>query len=382
MNKTVKLGIERIDEFKELFVNQRVGLITNPTGMDNNFKSTIDILNEKTNLVALFSPEHGVRGNVEAGGVFDDFIDDKTGIMAYSLYNKDRKPSQKALDSLDMICIDIQDVGSRFYTFIYTMAYTMISCKESGKKFVVFDRPNPMNALDYEGNILDLNCRSFIGYYPILQRHGLTIGELAKLFNEEYQIGCDLTVIKMENYERDMYFEDTGCKWVLPSPNIPTSDICLYYNSTCIFEGTNISEGRGTTIPFKVIGATFINPYELANKMNSMGFKGVYFRPLYYTPTTAKFEKQMCGGVELHILDRKLFTPVKVGWALLDVIRNMYPNDFKINPPYREGGNCMLNLNTGCKYITENKYPLSEQFAIIDKDTIEFGKIRSKYLLY
>ena len=378
----ISLGIERIDEYRDLFANKKVGLITNPTGIDKKLKSTIDILKEKVDLVALFSPEHGIRGNIEGGDLFGDYIDEKTGIKVFSLYNEEKKPTQEALDLVDMICIDLQDVGSRFYTYIYTMAYAMMACKDANKKFIVFDRPNPMNAVDYEGNILDIKYRSFIGYYPILQRHGMTIGEIARLFNDEYGIGCDLVVICMKDYIREMRFEETGCTWILPSPNIPTPTTTLFYNCSCVFEGTNISEGRGTMIPFEVIGAPFIDSFELAEKMNRLCFKDVYFRPVYFTPLFSKHVNEVCGGVQIHILNQKTFTPIKVGWALLDVIRTTYAEKFFIREPYIEGRPCMLELNTGCSYIKEQTYSLREQFEIIDQDTKQFGKIRKKYLLY
>ncbi len=378
----IKLGIDLVNENLELFKNKRVGLITNPTGIDSNFESTIDVLNKNVNLVALFSPEHGIRGSLQAGVNLGNYIDDKTGINVYSLYGATRRPSKEMLDNIDILCIDIQDVGSRFYTYIYTMAYAMQACKEYNKEFIVFDRPNPCNVEDFEGNILDIKYRSFVGYYPILQRHGLTIGELSELFNKEYEIDCRLNVIKMENYNRSMYFEDTKKLWVLPSPNIPTPSSAITYNCTCIFEGTNLSEGRGTTTPFELVGAPYIEPERLSEKMNSFGFKGVYFRPLYFTPTFSKHKDELCGGVFLHILDRKLFTPVKVGWTLLEVIRTMYPDDFQVGKPYREGGHTMLEYNTGTDKIRKHELSLEEQMIIIDKDTKEFGKIREKYLIY
>ena len=381
MNK-VLLGIDLIDNHLDLFEGKRVGLITNPTGINSNYESTIDILHKKTNLVSLYSPEHGVRGDIQAGVKMDSYIDEATNVMVHSLYGSNKRPSKELMDEIDIMCIDIQDAGSRFYTFIYTMAYAMMSCKEFDKEFVVFDRPNPTDCATVEGNILDLNYRSFIGYYPIVQRHGMTIGEIAKLFNEEYGIGCKLHIIKMENYKREMYYEDTKLLWVMPSPNFPTPNTSVVYNATCIFEGTNVAEGRGTTAPFEYCGAPYINPYEYSKALNDLGLKGVYFRPLYFTPTFSKYTNERCGGVQVHVTNRKLFKAVKVGWAMLDVVRKMYPNDFKVNPPYKEGMNTMLELNTGCGYIKSGIYTLEEQFAIIDKDTEEFKKIRSKYLLY
>ena len=378
----MNLGIDNFDAHKELFEGKRIGLITNPTGISSTFEYTIDILNKKANLVGLFSPEHGVRSNIQAGLKMDTYIDEKTGIKVYSLYGSTKKPTKEMMDELDIMAIDIQDAGSRFYTYIYTMAYAMMACKEYSKKFVVFDRPNPARADIVEGNILDLDYRSFIGYYPIVQRHGMTIGEIAKLFNEEYGIGCDLEVIKMSGYSRDMTFLDTKKLWVMPSPNFPTPKTALAYNATCVFEGTNIAEGRGTTAPFQIVGAPFIDPYKLADVLNSYHFKNVYFRPMYFTPTFSKYKDEMCGGVELHILDERLDDAVKISWAMVYEIRRLYPDDFKINPPYKEGAKCFFELNTGCGYVKENKYSIEELFAIIDKDTKEFMKIREKYLLY
>lgn len=378
----IKLGIDNIDKELDFFKGKRVGLITNPTGINSNHVSTIDILKEKVNLVCLFSPEHGVRGHLQAGVRFDTYVDEESDTIVYSLYTKDKRPTKEMLDTIDVLCIDIQDAGSRFYTYIYTMAYAMMACKEYDKEFVVFDRPNPVNGTDYEGNILDLNYRSFVGYYPILQRHGMTIGELALMFNEEYKIGCKLHIVKMEDWNRKQYFDETGLLWVVPSPNLPTIESTVVYNATCIFEGTNISEGRGTTLPFELVGAPFINPKELEEKLNSLNLPGVYFRRHYFTPTFSKFEKELCGGVQVHVIDRSKFSPVHTGWAMLDIIRHMYPNDFKVLPPYKEGNNCMLQFNTGCNYIMEDKYNLQEQFAIIEKETQLFTKTREKYLLY
>jgi uncharacterized protein YbbC (DUF1343 family) len=202
------------------------------------------------------------------------------------------------------------------------------------------------------------------------------------MFNKEFNIGCDLSVIPMKNWRRQMSFEDTLLPWVYPSPNLPTVNTAYVYNATCIFEGTNVSEGRGTTIPFELVGAPWIKPMDLASRLNKLGLPGVHFRPQYFTPTFSKHQGKMCGGVEVHVLDRKAFRPVKTGWAMLETIRQMYPDDFSVNKPWTEGKPCMLELNTGCSYIKERIYTLPEQFAIIDKDTLAFSAVRSKYLLY
>ena len=381
MSRTI-LGIERIDEFKHLFENKRVGLITNPTGIDGNFKSSIDILREKTNLVGLFSPEHGVRASIQAGEHLATYIDEETGITVYSLYGATRRPSKEILDTLDVMTIDIQDVGSRYYTFIYTMVYCMQECAKNGKKFVVFDRPNPVDCEKVEGNILDLKYRSFVGYYPIPQRHGLTIGELALLFNKEYEINCDLEVIPMLNYSRDMSFEDTKLPWVIPSPNFPTVNTAYAYNTTCVFEGTNVAEGRGTTTPFEIFGAPWMKSETLAKQLNDLNLPGVYFRPQYFTPTFAKYAGELCGGVFLHITDRDAFHSIKASWAILRVIRENYKEYFKISAPYVEGRPCMFEFETGCDYIRDMTYTLQEEWDILDKDEASFREVRKNYLIY
>lgn len=378
----IRLGIDSLKENLNLFKNKRVGLVTNPTGINSNFTSTIDCLKEYVNLVALFSPEHGVRGDIQAGVHLDTYTDERTGCIVHSLYGKTRRPTKEMMDTIDILCIDIQDAGSRFYTYIYTMAYAMMACKEYDKKFVVFDRPNPINGINYEGNILDLEYRSFIGYYPIIQRHGMTMGELAKMFNEHFEINCDLEIVLMKNYDRSKYYDELPLLWVSPSPNLPTINSAIVYNATCIFEGTNLSEGRGTTQPFEIVGAPWIDPYEYAEALNMAKLEGVYFRPLYFKPMFSKNEKKMCGGVQLHVLDRQVFKPVKVGWTMLDIVRKLYPNDFEVLKPYTEGRPCMLEFNTGGSFIKNNIYTLEEQYEILSNDAKEFSKLREKYLLY
>ena len=376
----VYLGIDLIDENLDIFEGKRVGLITNPTGINSNYQSTIDILYAKTNLKALFAPEHGIRGASAAGGTVTDEIDPVTNLPVYSLYGSTSAPTKEMMDEIDILCIDIQDVGARFYTYIYTMAYAMQSCKQYNKEFVVFDRPNPVSGSVVEGTILEETYSSFIGLYPIVQRHGMTIGEIAKFFNEEEHIGCNLTIIKMKNWSRDMYFDECGIPWVLPSPNMPTLDTAIVYTGTCLFEGTNLSEGRGTTRPFELIGAPWIDSIALANSLNALGLNGVYFRPASFTPTTSKFSGKQCYGVQVHVTNRSTFESVKTGYAMLEVIRTMYKDDFQILNA--SSSRCTLNLLTGCGYITAHKYTLEQQFKLIDAGTAEFKTIRAKYLLY
>lgn len=382
MKNKVILGIENIDAYKNIFEGKRIGLITNPTGIDSNFKSSIDILREKCNLVGLFSPEHGVRGSLQAGAHVDTYVDDLTGITVYSLYGSNKKPGKELMDKLDIMSIDIQDNGSRYYTFIYTMAYAMMACAEFDKEFVVFDRPNPVNGKEVEGNHLDTSkYRSFVGYYDIPQRHGMTIGELALLFNKEFGINCKLHVIPMIGWKRSMNFEETGLPWVVPTPNLPTVSSAYCYNATCLFEGTNVAEGRGTTTPFELVGAPFFNSEKLANELNSYNLPGVHFRPQWFTPTFAKYKDELCGGVFVHITDRSKFKAVKTNLTMLNHIRNNY-KEFEENKPYVEGRPSLFGLECGCDEITNNSVSHEKQLKLIEKGTRDFKKIRKPYLLY
>lgn len=381
--KKVILGIENIDNYANIFEGKRVGLITNPTGITSDFVSSIDVLRKKTNLVALFSPEHGVRASIQAGMHLDTYVDDETGITVFSLYGKSKKPSKEVMDNVDVLTIDIQDNGSRYYTFIYTMAYAMMACAEFDKEFVVFDRPNPINGAKVEGNHLDVEkYRSFVGYYDIPQRHGLTIGELALLFNDKFGINCKLHVIPMIGWERNMDFEDTNLPWIIPTPNIPTVATTYVYNTTCIFEGTNVAEGRGTTTPFELVGAPWMKAERLAEDLNSYNLPGVYFRPQWFTPTFSKYKDELCGGVFLHITDRKAFNSMRTSWVMLNHIRTKYPDDFKINKPYVEGRPTLFHFEAGHDTIIDNSVSLEEQFKLLDEAQNDFIKLREKYLLY
>jgi uncharacterized protein YbbC (DUF1343 family) len=377
----IKVGIERVNDYLDLFENKKVGLITNPTGVDSNFKSTINILNDLTNLVALYSPEHGVRGDLQAGVRLDDYVDLQTGCKVFSLYGKNKKPTYEMVKDIDILCFDIQDVGARFYTYIYTLAYVMMASKEFNKEVIVFDRPNPVGGIEVEGNILDVNFRSFVGYYPLVQRYGLTIGELATLFNQEYGINCKLKVIKMANYKRTMYFEDTGQPFVMPSPNIPTSDSTLAYLTTCIFEGTNMSEGRGTTKPFSIIGAPWLNVDELLNKLGKEELSGVEFRKIFFTPTFSKHSGELCNGIEMYITNKDIFKPIKIGYILIYFIKESN-KEFDYIKPYKEGMNPMINLLTGDDFLRENKLSLSELLDKINKDSEVFKSMKERYHLY
>lgn len=378
----VKTGIDNIDKYINLFEGKRVGLITNPTGIDSEFRSTIDILKEKTNLVALYSAEHGIRGDIQAGEKVENYIDEKTGIRVYSLYGKNKKPTYEILKDIDILVFDMQDVGARFYTYLYTMAYAMQSCSEFNLEFVVFDRPNPIGGEEVEGNILNKECSSFVGLYPITQRYGLTIGETARLFNEEFLIGCNLHIVPLEGWKRSMYFEETGLPFVMPSPNMPTIDTAIVYTGTTFFEGTNISEGRGTTKPFEIIGAPWLDAYKLSDVMNSLKLPGVNFRPIYFTPTFSKHSGELCKGVQLYVNDRASFKPVKTGLMLLYNIKEQSGEKFEFLKPFTEKSRSGMDYLTGCSYIVEGKYSIDEVVTMWEEEALKFKTIKEKYHIY
>lgn len=377
----IKLGIENIEPYLSLFEGKRVGLITNPTGVDQHFKTTIEILKEKTNLVSLFSPEHGVRGNVQAGVKLDPYIDPETNAMVYSLYGETRRPTEAMMNEIDILCFDIQDVGARFYTYIYTMSFALEACKTYGKKMVIFDRPNPLGGVTVEGNLLDLNFRSFVGFYSIPQRYGLTIGELANYFNQEEHIHADLTVIPMVGYKRSMHYADTHCPFVLPSPNIPTQETIYAYLTTCYFEGTNLSEGRGTTKPFQLFGAPWFNSKAMLKALWGYHLKGVTFRKHYFTPTFSKHQNVLCEGLELYVTDVHTFEPVKTGMILLHLIKEIHP-EFQLIQPPKTGQNLFFNLLIGDDFIENNRLSLDQIIEKMRVDQLAFTTVKERYHLY
>lgn len=377
----ITVGIERLAEFDHLFSGKRVGLITNPTGVTRDFTTTIELMHRQTNLVCLFSPEHGVRGDLQAGERLDDSVDEETGCKVYSLYGNTKKPTKEMMDQIDILAFDMQDVGARFYTYLYTMAYALMACKEFDKPFVVFDRPNPVNAVTVEGNILQEFFGSFVGNYHLPQRYGLTIGELVMYFNEELNIHADLHVVSMIGYQRTMSYHDTGFPWVLPSPNIPTKETPYYYLSTCIFEGTNMSEGRGTTKPFQIVGSPYLDSTKIIKLMRAYDLPGIDFRSLYFTPTFSKHQGVLCHGIELYITDYTAFQPVLTGMILAKVIEQNHP-EFCFNPPYKEGLRQMIDLLNGDDFIRTNRLSIKEIAAVIEHDSAQFTMQKRRYHIY
>ncbi len=326
---TVRLGCERLfDDELEQVRGRRVGLITNHSGIDSRLRSTADNLHAHPDidLVRLFGPEHGIRGDAEDGVPVDDAVDPHTQVPTTSLYGERRQPTPEELQQIDVLLFDIQDVGVRFYTYLYTMSLGMAACASAGVRFIVLDRPNPIGGLKIEGNVLDPAFASFVGLYPLPIRYGLTIGELALLLNEEFHIGADLQIIKLEGWQRSMHWQATGLPWVAPSPNMPTVDTATVYPGTCFFEGTNISEGRGTTRPFEQVGAPFLDGFDLAAALETRQIPGVGWRPVTFRPAHSKHAGEVCRGVQLHVLDPEKFEPVRAGFEALAAVRRLSPD--------------------------------------------------------
>ncbi|WP_282068923.1 exo-beta-N-acetylmuramidase NamZ family protein [Bacillus pumilus] len=378
----VKTGIETLLSGNLSWLKgKRVGLITNPTGIDANMKSSVDLLFEHPSikLTALYGPEHGVRGDAQAGEGVESYTDEKTGLPVYSLYGKTRKPTPDMLKDVDVLLFDIQDVGARYYTYIYTMAYAMEAVKENNIPFVVLDRPNPIGGLKVEGPVLEPEHASFVGLYPIPLRHGMTPGELAKFFNKEFHINADVTVIKMKNWKRSMTFDDTKLPFVLPSPNMPTVDSTFVYPATGLIEGTNVSEGRGTTKPFELIGAPYINSSELADHLNQLKLKGVQFRPVSFTPTFSKHAGKLSHGVQLYVTDRSSFEAVKTGLSIIKAIHDLYPKDFQF---LQTGSFDKLIGNGWIKEEINQGTSVKHIMKRYHHDLKSFEKKRKKYLIY
>lgn len=319
-----------LQEKAKLIKNRSIGLITNPTGVDEELRDNVSLFAADTrfDLAALFAPEHGFWGAAQDVLSISSFVDERTKTPVYSLYGENRKPTPEMLENIDALIFDIQDVGSRFYTFISTMKLAMESAAQHGVIFIVLDRPNPINGVAVEGNILNPKFSSFVGAHPLPVRHGLTIGELALLFKSELKLDLELKVVKMQGWCRDMWYDDTGLHWILPSPNMPTLTTATLYPGTCFIEGTNISEGRGTTKPFELLGAPWMDAHQLADELNSLRLPGIKFRPVSFTPTFSKYRDELCQGIQAHLLDREIFKPVETGLMVIQKAQQLYPENF------------------------------------------------------
>ena len=333
----VRLGSEQLLT-SGMLKNKRVGIVSNPASIDATFQHIVRVLAEtpEVGLAAIFGPQHGFRADVQDNMIETAHASDPSrGVPVYSLYSETREPTAEMLKGIDALVVDLQDVGSRIYTFIYTMANCLRAGRKHGVPVIVTDRPNPIGGDTVSGPTLVKGFESFVGQFPIPMRHGMTIGELARFFNDTGGIGADLTVVPMEGWQRGMYYEDTGLPWVMPSPNVPTVESAVVYPGTVLFEGTNVSEGRGTTRPFELIGAPWVDAEALAEKLRTYDLPGVHFRPVVFEPTFQKHARQACGGCQIHVLDRREFRAVESAVAVLVEIRTQNPSAFQWRqPPY------------------------------------------------
>ncbi len=389
--KSILTGLDRIDTVwpKDL-KGSRAGLVVHPASINRKIEHAVQVCigTKKFRLAALFGPQHGILGQTQDNMVeWEGFRDASTGLPVYSLYGKTRKPLPATLDGIDVLVIDLQDAGSRYYTFIWTLELCMQACHEAGKAVIILDRPDPITGSMTEGPVLDPDFASFVGLRPLPVRHGMTIGEIGIYLCAEFYPGLDLRVIPIKGWKRKMWFDETGLPWALPSPNMPTLDTALVYPGMCLLEGTNISEGRGTTRPFEIFGAPFVHPDTLVKALNDFKLPGVVFRPLSFQPTFQKYANTLCGGAQIHVIDREKFRPFKTGVAVLKTIHNTYPRDFAWKqPPYEyEEIKLPIDILAGTDRVRKDIEAWKDLGAMEKwwkEETKKFDKTRKKYLIY
>jgi len=385
----MRLGSEVLLASRRLH-GRRVGVVANPASIDHGFGHTVERVAaaDGVTLGAIFGPQHGFHSNLQDNMIETPHASDgRRQVPVYSLYSETREPTAKMLEGLDALVIDLQDIGARIYTFIYTMANCLHAAGRHGVPVIVCDRPNPIGGVEVEGPMLEPGFESFVGQYPIPMRHGMTVGELAQLFNEQFRLGATLEVVRMEGWRREQYWDETGAPWVMPSPNMPTLDSAIVYPGTVLFEGTMLSEGRGTTRPFELVGAPWVDADAFAERMNRLALPGVHFRPATFEPTFQKHAKTSCGGCQIHVTDRKAFAPVAVGAALLREFHGSAPKQFAWRqPPYEyEHDKLPIDILAGSSQLREQveaQVPLSEIVASWKDGEDGFRELREKYLLY
>ncbi len=363
---------------------KRAALLTNHTGVDSQMRSTFDRLKEKIQITALFSPEHGINGQHYAFEKVKDGAE--SGIPIYSLHGKTRRPTPEMLKNIDVLIYDIQSTGVRSYTYQTTLFYAMEEAAKLGIEVIVLDRPNPINGLVVDGPMLEEKWRSFIGYINVPYCHGMTIGELAKFFNEEYKIGCKLKVILMKGWERSMSYRDTGLAWIPPSPNVPEPDTPLFCSTTGILgELSMLNIGVGFTLPFKIVGAPWINAQDFAEKLNAQKLPGVHFQPFHFRPFWGLYKGQDCQGVLIHITDTKIYKPLSVQFLLLGIIKSLYPKEFNLHLNEKRSKDLFCKANgTDAVYeiLLKEKYPAWKLIELHKKEREVFLEKREKYLMY
>lgn len=389
--KATLTGLDLVEKLWPRDLNgARVGLVAHPASVDRKLGHAVDVFrrSKKCRLTALFGPQHGIYGQTQDNMVeWEGFRDPATGLPVTSLYGKVRKPTPAMLEDIDVLAIDLQDVGARYYTFIWTLDLCMQACREAGKTVVVLDRPNPIGGRITEGPVLRLGYQSFVGLRPLPVRHGMTIGEIGHYLEDAFHPGVRYRVVPMQGWKRRSWFDKTLLPWVMPSPNMPTLDTALVYPGMCLLEGTNLSEGRGTTRPFEIFGAPFIHPRTLVDNLREFKLPGVTFRPLYFEPAFQKHAGILCGGAQIHVTDRGKFKPFKTGVAVLKAIHNAWPRDFAWKqPPYEyEEVKMPIDILAGSGQFRkdiESWKDIREMEAWWKDELKTFEKIRRTYLLY
>ena len=387
----VRVGIEQLlTEYRSLLAGKRVALVSNPASIDRAFRHSADLLfdDPEIEVVALFGPQHGFRSDLQDNMIETPHAQDaRRRVPIYSLYSETREPTAEMLRDVEILLIDLQDVGTRVYTYIYTMANCLRAAGRHGVRVIVCDRPNPVGGTAVEGATLRPEFASFVGQFPIPLRHGLTIGEIALLFNHEFSLGAALDIVPMGGWQRGMYFDETGLPWVIPSPNLPTLESTIVYPGAVLFEGTMLSEGRGTTRPFELIGAPWIEGERLAAAMNGRRLPGVHFRPAFFEPTFQKHARQTCGGCQLHVTDRAAFQPVRVAVELIAEFRREDPAKFAWRePPYEyEHDKWPIDVLYGSDRLrtaVDRGEDVAPVIASWKDDEEAFRRLRERYLLY
>jgi uncharacterized protein YbbC (DUF1343 family) len=387
----VVLGLERlVGDRADLLRGVRVGLLCNQASVDHGLRHAADVFHRYPDikLTALFGPQHGIRGDLQDNMIETPHgVDAATGLPVHSLYSETREPTEAMLADVDVLVCDLQDVGCRIYTFVYTIAHCMQVARRLGKRVIVADRPNPINGQAMAGNLLEPAHASFVGLFPIPTRHGMTAGELARLFNDHFGIGCDLEVVPMEGWARDRWMDETDAPWVMPSPNMPTTDTTAVFPGTVHVEGTQMSEGRGTTRPFELVGAPYVEPEVYGARLNALGLPGVHFRPTAFQPTFQKHAGRTCGGVQIHVLDRRVFEPVIAGVAVVKTAFDMYRDHFRWKePPYEyvhdRNPFDVIAGTSALREAIEAGAGLDEIEASWRRPLDAFRRLRRDYLLY
>ncbi len=387
----IAIGLEvLLDSQPSSLQGKRLGLLTNQASVNRTFIHNRILLQHLygDQLTTLFAPQHGFYSEKQDNMIESDhMVDNVTDLPVYSLYGDLRKPSRAMLENVDVLLIDLMDVGTRVYTFLYTMGYCLETAAECGKKVVVLDRPNPINGITVEGNLLTEECKSFVGLYPLPMRHGLTFGELALFVNEVGKIHADVEVIPMRGWQREMRFRDTGFPWVFPSPNMPTPETAAVYPGQVLWEGTNISEGRGTTLPFEIFGSPFLEHDAVFAEIREDKLPGCFIRPLLFQPTSGKWADKVCQAFQIHVTDSSMFMPYRTSLVFLHALLKLYPEQFKYKePPYEyEFTKLPMDLILGAQFVRhelEKGTPVIEIEALWLDELEDFKKIRQEFLLY